>query len=90
MNFNHQLDFVHLVLLSFYVFIVIFFPALYGGLALALCQVPPKLLHHTPPHPARGQKKYHERLLGQDKDRKGSLTHQLFSWVKQTRLGEIN
>jgi len=34
-----------------------------------------------------GEKKYHKRLVGQDKDRE--ITQQLLSQGKQTQLGEI-
>ena len=45
-----------------------------GGLTLAGCQVPTKLLYHSPPQQDRGRK-YDERFVGQDKDRE--ITQQL-------------
>jgi len=40
--------------------------------------------------PSNGHRggKQNKRLAGQDKERE--ITHQLPSWAKQTRLGEIN
>lgn len=52
------------------------FKAWWEGLDLptvAGCQMPPKLLSHSPPQ-LDGERKYSERLVGQDKDRERPLT----------------
>ena len=57
-----------------------------GGLALAGRQVPTKAALSLPLLSWTGERKYNERLVGQDKDKE--ITQQLPSWAKQTQIGE--
>lgn len=61
-----------------------------GGLTLSDCQVPTKMLSHSPPQQDR-ERKYEEKFMNWDKDR--VIAHQLqqlLSQVKQIWFGEIN
>jgi len=51
------------------------------------CQVPTKTTLSLPLLNWTGERKYDERLVGRDKDRERSLTHQLLSRTKHTELG---
>jgi len=59
-----------------------------GGLTLAGSQVPTKATFITPLLNRTGERKYDERLVGQEENRE--ITQQLPSWARQTTLREIS
>jgi len=56
-----------------------------GGLTLAGCQVPTKADLSLPFLSWTGKRKYHEKLMGREKDRE--ITQQLLSRAKQMTWG---